>query len=106
MRRISVVLAVLLVLWPPAEAAATNNESSCPGDDYESSFQAFITLADEGNPTAQLLLGVMYAEGKGVPQDLVSAYFWLSMSADQGNADAATFLDVVVERMTSHQKGH
>jgi uncharacterized protein len=64
-----------------------------------------ITLAEEGNPTAQFLLGVMYAQGKGVQKDFVSAYFWLSMSAEQGNEDAASFLDIVAERMTTDPNG-
>jgi DNA-binding NarL/FixJ family response regulator len=36
--------------------------------------------ADRGVPYAQLLLAEIYAEGRGIPQDPVSAYMWYSVS--------------------------
>jgi len=33
-------------------------------------------------------LGVMYAKGRGVPQDVKEAVKWWQLAAEQGNADA------------------
>jgi len=45
-------------------------------------------LAQEGDPVAQFNMGVRYAEGQGVPQDLIEAARWYSSAADQGDAPA------------------
>jgi TPR repeat protein len=45
-------------------------------------------LAEHGNADAQFNLGLMYREGKGVPQDVKEATAWLSKAAEQGQAEA------------------
>jgi len=45
-------------------------------------------MAEQGNADAQLRLGLMYREGKGVPQDDKQALAWLSKAAEQGQAEA------------------
>ena len=44
--------------------------------------------AERGDADAQLLLGVLYAEGRGVPQDETAAVYWYRLAADQGLAEA------------------
>jgi TPR repeat protein len=44
--------------------------------------------ADQGNADAQFYLGLLYDNGKGVPQDYAEAVKWLRKAADQGLADA------------------
>jgi TPR repeat protein len=44
--------------------------------------------ATHGNADAQLSLGVMYANGQGVPQDYAVALKWFRLAAAQGNAAA------------------
>jgi uncharacterized protein len=48
----------------------------------------FRAAADEGNANGQYELGVMYAEGRRVPQDYTKALQWFRRAADQGNAGA------------------
>lgn len=50
--------------------------------------------ADQGNATAQDDLGVMYAEGHGVPRSYAKAARWFRKAAEQGNADAQSSLGV------------
>jgi TPR repeat protein len=45
----------------------------------------------------------MYASGKGLPRDDVTAYMWFSLSASAGNADALQQGEVVASRMTPSQ---
>lgn len=49
----------------------------------------FECAAKQGMPQAQHALGVMYADGVGVPQDLARARDYLSAAAQQGMASAA-----------------
>ena len=44
--------------------------------------------AEQGDATAQYNLGVMYAEGQGVPQDYQQAVNWFRKAAEQGYASA------------------
>jgi TPR repeat protein len=59
--------------------------------------------ADQGDITAQHNLGVMYANGAGVPSDLIFAYMWWSLAASKGNEGARTNSNVIAERMTREQ---
>jgi TPR repeat protein len=45
----------------------------------------------------------MYAEGRGVPQDRVRAYMWLSLSAEQGHQKAVGSRNLVTKGMTPAQ---
>ena len=58
----------------------------------ESEIERTKRLANDGDSTSQFNLGVIYANGKGVPQDYKEAVRWYRMSADQGNALAQSNL--------------
>ena len=51
--------------------------------------------ADAGKAYAQYNLGVMYANGIGVPKDHAEAVKWFRKAADQGDADAQNNLGVM-----------
>jgi len=59
--------------------------------------------AEAGNVHAQYALGLMYAEGRGLKQDEVQAYIWLSRAAQQGDVDAVTLRYVVLSQMDAGQ---
>jgi len=44
---------------------------------------ALRVLAEQGNADAQFTLGVMYDNGRGVPQDDTEAVRWYRLAADQ-----------------------
>jgi len=43
--------------------------------------------AERGDADAQLLLGVLYAEGRGVPQDYVQAHVWYNLAASRRSGE-------------------
>ncbi len=55
---------------------------------YVSAFEKALALAEQGNPRSQMLLGMLYSEGLGVPQDLVEAAGWFELAARGGDAAA------------------
>ena len=59
--------------------------------------------AEAGNVDAQYALGLMYAEGRGIKQDDIQAYVWLSRAVDQGDQDAATLRYVLLSQMEPRQ---
>lgn len=59
--------------------------------------QEFWTLAHEGHMGAQFNLGVLYANGRGVPQNLSLAAHWYRQAAEQGHPLAQCNLGVLYE---------
>ena len=55
----------------------------------------FRALAEEGHAGALFYLGVMYADGEGIPEDDGQAVSWFRKAAEQGNADAQYNLGVM-----------
>jgi TPR repeat protein len=59
--------------------------------------------AEQGVPTAQRALGMLYAEGRGLPQDYVLAHMWANLAASTGNETARENRDNIADRMTPEQ---
>jgi hypothetical protein len=55
-------------------------------------------LADQGNASTQLNLGIMYANGFGVPRNYTEAMKWYRLAAYQGDADAQLNLGINVRQ--------
>jgi TPR repeat protein len=62
-----------------------------------------LAAAEQGDVDAQYRVGLIYAEGRGVAQDEVKSFYWLSRAVQQGDADAQTLLQVVAATMTQEQ---
>jgi TPR repeat protein len=54
--------------------------------DYKGALAQWQPLAAQGNPVAQNNLGVMYLDGKGVPQNMSEAVRYLSLAAASGSS--------------------
>ena len=54
-------------------------------------------------PSLQNYLGLMYAEGRGVAHDYVSAHKWLNLAGVQGLETARHRRDALAEDMTAEQ---
>jgi TPR repeat protein len=61
-------------------------------DDYATALKLFRPLAEHGHAQAQITMGMMYLEGKGVTLDHKEAAKWFRLAADQGNAEAQKVL--------------
>ncbi|HWA68828.1 MAG TPA: tetratricopeptide repeat protein [Rhizomicrobium sp.] len=55
-------------------------------NDYSRALASWRPLAVQGNPVAQNNLGIMYLDGKGVPQNTSEAVRYLSLSAAAGSS--------------------
>ena len=56
--------------------------------DYKTAMEKWRPLAEDGNTSAQVNLGVLYYEGRGVPRNYEEALKWYKMAAMQGHAEA------------------
>jgi TPR repeat protein len=71
--------------------------------DYMPAIRLFRPLAEQGNPKAQSLLGVMYRKGEGVARSSVRAFVWFSRAAARGDAKAKAELHAVSQTMTPEE---
>ena len=56
-------------------------------------------MAEQGNVAAQSSLGMMYAQGEGVPRDEVEALVWFTLAAHAGDADANRNREIAESRI-------
>ena len=97
-RRGIVALALLAVLLGiPVAAAQTFDEAvgAVIRRDYATAIRGFRVHAEQGHAEAQLILGGMYADGRGVLKDDAEAVRWYRLAADQGDAGAQFNLGVM-----------
>src|ERR1039457_6997963 len=89
------IVAALLMLSFAAPVAAGPFEdarAAYTARDDATALRLMRPLAEQGNADAQLLLGVIFAEGRGIPQDDTEAVKWWRKAADQGKALAQLVL--------------
>ena len=108
MRRILATLAVVGALlfsagsaWADMGADPAQRGNSADGveaynrGDYATAFREIRPLAEQGDAKAQFTLGVMYDNGKGVPENDAEAVKWFRKAAEQGNASAQSNLGIM-----------
>ncbi len=96
MRTATLLLAVVVVLLAaPAWADFEAGKEAYFRGDYATALKEFRVLAEQGYAGAQNNLGLMYAEGQGVPPDDKEAARWFRLAAAQGDAKAQYNLGVM-----------
>ncbi len=65
--------------------------------DFTEAYKQWLPLAEQGHAYAQNNLGLMYAQGEGVPQDYGEAVRWFRQAAEQGYADAQLNLGLMYD---------
>lgn len=97
-RSMAVCCALLLVLATPTNADFGIGKTAYDRGDYATALRELRPLAEQGNAAAQLSLGVMYATGRGVPQDYTEALRWYRLAVKQGKAEAPSLMGVQYEK--------
>lgn len=89
--KVLICTAASLVFMAESEAAAVDAQD-CLAHYYMKSYAAALPLcieaAEAGHEQSQFVLGLMYAEGKGMLKNDVDAAKWLEAAAQQGHAAA------------------
>ena len=88
-------MALLLCLSTgPGWAGFEEGIQAYKNGDYATAVREWIPLAQQGDARAQFLLGSLYAQGHGVPQDYGTAAQWFRQAAEQGHVGAQYNLGV------------
>lgn len=84
----TVVVLLFLCLASPAHASVDEANAALQKGDYNQAFNLILPLAEEGNATAQSVMGFLYYQGEAVPQDFKAAVSWWEKAAEQGEITA------------------
>ena len=89
MRRLIVVIVamVLCMSAPWGWAGFDEGVNAYSRGDYATALREWLPLAQQGNTRAQFNLGLMYDEGRGMPQDYGQAYLWFNLAAANFSSD-------------------
>ncbi len=101
--RLSTRVAHFLGVTLPEETDSEFGVEAWGRGDYDRAVQEFRPLAEQGHAQAQVNLGIMYSQGRGVPKDYVQAYRWYTLAAGQGDDLAGKFKDHLEKSMTLDQ---
>lgn len=92
-------LLVCVFLFALVEHATADSlsdaQNAYAAGDYAKAAKLYRPLAKKGNAEAQFYLGVMYANGEGMPKDAAKAVEWYRQAAEQGDASAQRLLGVM-----------
>jgi peptidoglycan hydrolase-like protein with peptidoglycan-binding domain len=107
-RRLALLLAVGISLAGlgfagPVRADYVDGLTAYQNRDFVTAMQELAPLADRGDAQAQMIVGLMYRDGQGMPQDYVRAHQWLNLAAAAGQEDAAQARDELTQRMDPSQ---
>lgn len=77
---------------------------SFKNSDFSNAFQIFQDLSEQGYGKAQFMLGKIYFNGEGVPQDYEKAVKWYTKAAEEGVLDAQLELVKIYQEGFGDQK--
>ena len=86
--KLLLVLLVCAAVRPAFAGPFEDGLAAYDRDDYATAVRLWRPLADAGDATAQYNLGIMYRNGRGVPQDNATAMSWYRKAAEQGDTMA------------------
>jgi len=66
-------------------------------------WRKYLESAEQGDAEAQVILGLLYASALETDRDLVEAYIWLALAAEQRHPTAGQLLEQLELEMTHEQ---
>ena len=91
------LLLALSGVGPTDSQAHEEAAAAFRGGDYDTARRGFLAAAEDGSPTAQLVLATMYDRGRGVRQSDTEAARWFRRAAEQGNPFAQNQLGLMYD---------
>ena len=78
---------------PAFDASRGTADSAYSAADYDTAFQHYKVLAEQGDPEAAMMLGVLYQSGKGTEQDNAAAHAWYRKAEEGGMTGSRALLE-------------
>jgi uncharacterized protein len=84
LRLLASLVAMAVVAAPALAAPLDDGIRAAQTGNFATAFQLLTPLAESGNAQAQFVVGVLFANGRGVPEDPAEAAKWYRRAAEQG----------------------
>jgi uncharacterized protein len=94
------ILLAMVAVAPATAGPYQDGMAALGRNDYVTAARILGPLARYGDARAQALLGFMFANGRGVPQNQIEAAIWYCRASEQGNPTAQYMLGLM------YDKGH
>ena len=88
MKSAQYLFGIVLAAAIPAFADFATGLTAYEKGDYVTAVKEWMPLAEQGDAPTQYNVGLLYLDGKGVPQSPVEAAKWFTRSAEQGYTQA------------------
>ena len=92
------VLAVMALTGPANAGPYEDGLAAAERHDYAAALKYWQRLAEQGNTKLQFTVGLIYYNGRDVPQDQTEAAKWFRLAAEQGDARAQDSLGLMYEK--------
>ena len=86
--KFALAVTLLITLTTPSQADFRAGVAAYDRREDTTAFREFKAVAEKGYAKAQFLLGIMYANGEGVPKNNAEAVKWYRKAGEQGYAQA------------------
>ena len=106
MNRLLLIIVVVILADASRGADFDKGLSAARNGDFATALREWMPLAEKGNATAQINLGVMYEDGRGVPVDYRRAVKWYKRAAEQGDVRAQVNLGLMLVNGTGVKKNN
>ncbi len=100
MNKLSASVVALVLVVTASAALADNLDDALDAanfGNYEKAYQLWLIEAENGSAIAQANIGLLYADGLGVPRSDKEAVKWYRMAAEQAEPRAQYYLGTVFE---------
>ena len=94
---VALVLSIVCLAAPPARADIKAGENAYHRGDYATALREWQPLAKQGDAVAQYHLGLLYANGQGIPKDDAQARQWYEKAAVQDHVEAQVNLGMLFD---------
>ena len=99
------VPADLAAKMPPQDLAQINaGLNAYAAQNKKLAFATWRNVAARGNADAQLRVGLLYELGEGTGQDMIEAYRWLKLAANQAHPKAGAELSLVSAQLAPAER--
>jgi TPR repeat protein len=101
---LKIVFCLVFIIATKAQADFVSAVKNYNERKFPEAMLEFQRTAALGHKQSQLNIGVMYFRGEGATKNIVDAYAWTALSAEDGNADSLRTRDLIFTKMNAQQK--
>ena len=103
-RYLKIIFSLISTISIYAQADYSSAVKAYNEKQFPEAMQEFQRTAALGHKNSQLKIGIMYFQGEGVTKNIIDAYAWTALSAEDNNASSVRIKDAMFSKMSEQQK--